>query len=138
MNISFLNSLLRIYGVGYRKAILIISLSGISLLIMINNLTFYFTFVAFYLLDLQLATVAFISDIESNAITFLKDIKCYKGLRHKQLLPVRGQRTRTNAGVFRRKRYIENEFVLFLQEWENEKLLELEAQKDNAVEELIT
>ena len=27
----------------------------------------------------------------------LKDIRCYRGLRHVQGLPVRGQRTRTNA-----------------------------------------
>jgi len=27
----------------------------------------------------------------------LKDIRCYRGLRHKLGLPVRGQRTRTNA-----------------------------------------
>lgn len=27
----------------------------------------------------------------------LKDIKCYRGLRHRRGLPVRGQRTRTNA-----------------------------------------
>lgn len=27
----------------------------------------------------------------------LVDIKCYRGLRHKRGLPVRGQRTRTNA-----------------------------------------
>lgn len=27
----------------------------------------------------------------------LKDIKCYRGIRHKLGLPVRGQRTRTNA-----------------------------------------
>lgn len=27
----------------------------------------------------------------------LKDIKCYKGVRHKLSLPVRGQRTKTNA-----------------------------------------
>lgn len=27
----------------------------------------------------------------------LKDIKCYKGMRHKMSLPVRGQRTKTNA-----------------------------------------
>ncbi len=27
----------------------------------------------------------------------LKDIKCYRGLRHRLNLPVRGQRTRTNA-----------------------------------------
>jgi len=27
----------------------------------------------------------------------LKDIKCYRGVRHRKGLPVRGQRTRTNA-----------------------------------------
>ena len=33
----------------------------------------------------------------SNNIKLLKDIGCYRGLRHKIGLPVRGQRTRTNA-----------------------------------------
>ncbi|MBT4153565.1 MAG: 30S ribosomal protein S13 [Candidatus Magasanikbacteria bacterium] len=27
----------------------------------------------------------------------LKDIKCYRGIRHKKSLPVRGQRTKTNS-----------------------------------------
>jgi small subunit ribosomal protein S13 len=30
-------------------------------------------------------------------ITRLRDIKCYRGIRHRLSLPVRGQRTRTNA-----------------------------------------
>lgn len=30
-------------------------------------------------------------------ITRLRDIKCYRGIRHRMGLPVRGQRTRTNA-----------------------------------------
>lgn len=30
-------------------------------------------------------------------IARLKDIQCYRGLRHRRGLPVRGQRTRTNA-----------------------------------------
>lgn len=30
-------------------------------------------------------------------INRLRDIKCYRGLRHRANLPVRGQRTRTNA-----------------------------------------
>ena len=34
--------------------------------------------------------------IQSN-IARLKDIKCYRGMRHRAHLPVRGQRTRTNA-----------------------------------------
>ena len=34
-------------------------------------------------------------------INELINLECYKGLRHKTLLPVRGQRTRTNAGTMR-------------------------------------
>lgn len=34
--------------------------------------------------------------MQSN-IARLKDIRCYRGLRHRAHLPVRGQRTRTNA-----------------------------------------
>jgi len=34
--------------------------------------------------------------IQQN-IARLKDINCYRGMRHRRSLPVRGQRTRTNA-----------------------------------------
>ena len=33
----------------------------------------------------------------AQSISRLKDIACYRGLRHRRGLPVRGQRTRTNA-----------------------------------------
>jgi small subunit ribosomal protein S13 len=33
----------------------------------------------------------------ASSITRLRDIACYRGLRHRRGLPVRGQRTRTNA-----------------------------------------
>ena len=33
----------------------------------------------------------------ASAITRLRDISCYRGMRHRRGLPVRGQRTRTNA-----------------------------------------
>lgn len=33
----------------------------------------------------------------AQSIQRLKDIRCYRGLRHLKNLPVRGQRTRTNA-----------------------------------------
>lgn len=41
-------------------------------------------------------------------ITFLKTIKSYRGNRHKARLPVRGQRTHTNASkkVFKRRKFI--------------------------------
>jgi small subunit ribosomal protein S13 len=33
----------------------------------------------------------------SQNISRLRDINCYRGIRHRRGLPVRGQRTRTNA-----------------------------------------
>lgn len=35
--------------------------------------------------------------MEAQNIARLRDIRCYRGLRHRAGLPVRGQRTRTNA-----------------------------------------
>jgi small subunit ribosomal protein S13 len=40
-----------------------------------------------------------------SRITGLIDINSYKGFRHKAFLPVRGHRTRTNAGTRRRLRF---------------------------------
>ena len=40
----------------------------------------------------------------SQDIKILKDIEAYRGIRHKRNLPVRGQRTRTNARSKRGKR----------------------------------
>jgi len=42
--------------------------------------------------------------IISDNINRLKQIRCYRGLRHIQRLPVRGQRTRVNARTRRGKR----------------------------------
>lgn len=33
----------------------------------------------------------------TQSINRLREVKCYRGLRHRMSLPVRGQRTRTNA-----------------------------------------
>jgi len=41
--------------------------------------------------------------IQQN-IARLRDIQCYRGMRHRRNLPVRGQRTRTNARLARESR----------------------------------
>ncbi len=41
---------------------------------------------------------------ESQNMTRMKSIGCYRGLRHRMGLPVRGQRTRTNARTRKGKR----------------------------------
>ena len=47
--------------------------------------------------------VALRSEVQMN-IKRLTDIGCYRGLRHRKGLPVRGQRTRTNARTRKGKR----------------------------------
>lgn len=42
--------------------------------------------------------------IKSNNIKFLREIKSYRGNRHKNKLPVRGQRTHTNAKSAKKRR----------------------------------
>lgn len=42
--------------------------------------------------------------IEAQNIARLREIGCYRGLRHRRGLPVRGQRTRTNARTRKGKR----------------------------------
>ena len=42
--------------------------------------------------------------LESANIARLRNINCYRGIRHRRGLPVRGQRTRTNARTRKGKR----------------------------------
>lgn len=49
------------------------------------------------LLDNEYVVEGQLRRITQQNIGRLKDIGCYRGLRHRKSLPVRGQRTRTNA-----------------------------------------
>ena len=49
------------------------------------------------LLDREYTVEAPLRRMVQQNIARLKDIQCYRGLRHRRSLPVRGQRTRTNA-----------------------------------------
>jgi len=72
----------------------------------IKNLNYYnLNFLLFLLKGLILSDTRIKRNIETN-INHLISINCYKGARHKLNLPVRGQRTRTNAGTQRSKRLL--------------------------------
>ena len=49
------------------------------------------------LIDADYTTEGDLQRLVTNNIKRLKDVKAYRGLRHNAGLPVRGQRTRTNA-----------------------------------------
>lgn len=85
-----------IYGIGKVNSIYICKIANILPSIKVKNLK-----------ENEISKIqTIISDfeVEGNLRTRVRlnikrliDIKCYRGLRHKSNLPVRGQRTKTNA-----------------------------------------
>lgn len=94
-------SLKKIFGIGYNKSNQINTVLGLS-----ENVNLKFLnkkqflklnkSLTYYKQGLRLKR-----EIKNN-IEFLKEINNYRGIRHNYLLPVRGQRTHTNAGTFKR------------------------------------
>jgi len=93
-----------IYGIGRTSAYRILTQAGVDPMKKIGELT-----------DEEIARIrsvittdykvegALRSEVQMN-IKRLMDIGCYRGLRHRKGLPVRGQRTRTNARTRKGKR----------------------------------
>ena len=97
-------SLQEIYGIGQAKANFITTKIGLKNPYFANNLNTYTINLILYLLKgLVLSDTRIKRTIENN-ITRLITISSYKGARHRLILPVRGQRTRTNAGTQKSKR----------------------------------
>ena len=93
-----------IYGIGRSSALKILEKAGVDPMKKIGELT-----------DEEISKIrdiinaeykvegALRAEIQMN-IKRLMDIGCYRGLRHRKGLPVRGQRTRTNARTRKGKR----------------------------------
>ncbi|CUS98234.1 SSU ribosomal protein S13P [Candidatus Kryptobacter tengchongensis] len=93
-----------IYGIGRSSALKILQKAGVDPMKKIGELT-----------DEEISKIrdiinaeykvegALRAEIQMN-IKRLMDIGCYRGLRHRRGLPVRGQRTRTNARTRKGKR----------------------------------
>jgi len=90
-------SLRYIYGIGPANARLVLNEAGVDGHIRANKLN-----------DEQLSKISTIIDREytvegqlrrqtAQNIARLREIGCYRGMRHRRGLPVHGQRTRTNA-----------------------------------------
>ena len=90
-------SLRYIYGIGPKVALDVLKEAQVEIGIKAKDLT-----------EEQITRIGVVIDrsiqvegalrrnVQSN-IARLKDIRCYRGMRHRAHLPVRGQRTRTNA-----------------------------------------
>jgi len=106
LNRDVKSSLQGIPGIGLHKSLFIESKVGLrNSYLLMNKVNIYL----FRMLEQVLHSCTWLKaritrQIFSN-ISNLISIRCYKGFRHKDSLPVRGQRTRTNAGTQKKKRY---------------------------------
>jgi len=88
--------LTHIYGVGNTQARKACAVAGVKLNTLVKNLTD----VEVTALRTQVAKLTVEGDLRrevSMNIKRLMDLGCYRGIRHRRGLPLRGQRTRTNA-----------------------------------------
>mgnify|MGYP003514098941 FL=1 len=86
-----------VYGIGHSSAVRILNEAGVSLDTRVRDLT-----------DEEVARIRDVIDrtqtVEGDLrreialnIKRLNEIGCYRGIRHRKGLPVRGQKTKTNA-----------------------------------------
>lgn len=89
-------SLTSVYGIGKSRATYICDQVGVSPSIKVKNLT------EGQIEQIREEVAKFVVEGDlrrevAMSIKRLMDLGCYRGLRHRRGLPVRGQRTRTNA-----------------------------------------
>ena len=90
-------SLCYIYGIGQPTSIKILKQAGISPDVRAKNLTEEEVSKITGIIQKEYRTEGNLRREVSMNIKRLMDIQSYRGTRHKKSLPVRGQRTRTNA-----------------------------------------
>jgi len=98
-------ALTSIYGIGKSTSLKICKKLGFSLNFKIKNLTEEQTLEILKLIEyLNLTTNNELKQLKSQTLKNLIEIKCYRGLRRNKGLPVRGQRTHTNAKSARKNK----------------------------------
>lgn len=96
-------SLTYVYGLGRKKALEILNKAGVDPEKRTKDLTDQ-EFAKIQKMIEAVPSEGALRKIISENIKRLKQIHCYRGLRHNSNLPVRGQRTRSNARTKRGKR----------------------------------
>ena len=86
-----------IYGIGPKFASSILAAAKIEPTTRVKDLTEAEEQRLREVIDANYTVEGDLQRLVTNNIKRLKDINAYRGLRHKSGLPVRGQRTRTNA-----------------------------------------
>ena len=86
-----------IYGIGRHTSNIILKETGINPDIRVKDLTEEQIGQIREYMDKNLTTEGELRRVVSMNIKTLQEIKCYRGIRHKNHLPVRGQNTKSNA-----------------------------------------
>ena len=86
-----------LYGVGAKLAVDVLNKSGVDLAKNSNDLTEEEVQAIRNVLEAEFTVEGDLRREVGLNIKRLKDMGCYRGLRHRKGLPVRGQRTHTNA-----------------------------------------
>lgn len=93
-----------VYGIGWTRAEKVLTSTGVSPSKRVKDITEdEFKLIVQFIEKNFKVEGDLRSDISQN-IKKLREIKSYRGMRHAQSLPVRGQRTRSNARTKRGKR----------------------------------
>jgi small subunit ribosomal protein S13 len=93
-----------IYGIGRSNSLAILDGSGVSGDIRVKDLTEEQVSRIRTVIDQKFKVEGDLRKEVAFNIKRLMDIGCYRGIRHRRSLPVRGQRTHTNARTRRGKR----------------------------------
>lgn len=105
-NMSIFFALKRIYGIGKKSSYLICKKLGFSINFKVKNLSKdQITNILNLIESLNLVITSDLKKFKRLLINNLISIKSYRGLRLTQGLPVRGQRTHTNAKTARKKKF---------------------------------
>ena len=86
-----------IYGIGPKHSSTILAAAKVEPTTRVKDLTEAEEQRIREIIDRDYTTEGDLQRLVTNNIKRLKDINAYRGLRHKNGLPTRGQRTRTNA-----------------------------------------
>ncbi len=90
-------SLTYVYGIGPNTAKNILKRANVDVITRVKNLTDGEISKIQEVINADYVVEGELQRIVSGNIKRLKDIKAYRGVRHSANLPVRGQRTKTNA-----------------------------------------
>ena len=104
------SSLQSIRGVGWFISCFVTFKFGFSYPFFFGNMNFYQFLLLSFLLKSLVGRFYHMERFTFARIHMLIKLGAFRGLRHRDFLPVRGQRTRTNAGVRKAYRFFVRKF----------------------------